>query len=132
MAAKQLLFDENARQTLLKGVSKLARAVAAKLGVTAEFVETPWDAIFAGLTAKRFDVIANQVTRNSEREGLSGLSSTSTVSEGVIATRADDASSTGLAPGTKTVELTPSKRRWWIAARSCSTTTTLRCTENPP
>ena len=32
MAAKQLLFDENARQTLLKGVSKLARAVATTLG----------------------------------------------------------------------------------------------------
>jgi chaperonin GroEL len=32
MAAKQLIFDENARQTLLRGVSKLARAVAATLG----------------------------------------------------------------------------------------------------
>jgi chaperonin GroEL len=32
MAAKQLLFDENARQTLLRGVSKLAKAVAATLG----------------------------------------------------------------------------------------------------
>ena len=32
MAAKQLLFDEAARQALLKGVSKLARAVAATLG----------------------------------------------------------------------------------------------------
>src|SRR3989475_888785 len=32
MAAKQLLFDENARQTLLKGVSKLSRAVKATLG----------------------------------------------------------------------------------------------------
>jgi hypothetical protein len=32
MAAKQLLFDENARQTLLQGISKLARAVAATLG----------------------------------------------------------------------------------------------------
>src|SRR2546423_1436130 len=32
MAAKQLIFDENARQTLLKGVTKLARAVAATLG----------------------------------------------------------------------------------------------------
>jgi len=32
MAAKQLIFDENARQTLLKGVSKLARAVSATLG----------------------------------------------------------------------------------------------------
>src|SRR2546423_258381 len=32
MAAKQLIFDENARQTLLKGVSKLAKAVSATLG----------------------------------------------------------------------------------------------------
>src|SRR5712671_5562560 len=32
MAAKQLIFDENARQTLLKGVSKLAKAVTATLG----------------------------------------------------------------------------------------------------
>jgi chaperonin GroEL len=32
MASKQLLFDENARQTLLKGVSKLSKAVAATLG----------------------------------------------------------------------------------------------------
>jgi chaperonin GroEL len=32
MAAKQLIFDETARQSLLKGVSKLARAVTATLG----------------------------------------------------------------------------------------------------
>ena len=32
MAAKQLLFDENARQSLLRGVSKLTKAVAATLG----------------------------------------------------------------------------------------------------
>ena len=32
MAAKQIIFDESARQSLLKGVSKLARAVTATLG----------------------------------------------------------------------------------------------------
>src|SRR5213595_3104479 len=32
MAAKQLVFDETARQTLLKGVQKLSRAVTATLG----------------------------------------------------------------------------------------------------
>ncbi len=32
MAAKQLIFDETARQTLLKGVAKLSKAVAATLG----------------------------------------------------------------------------------------------------
>ena len=72
-------------------------AVAKKLGVEAEYVETPWDAIFAGLTSQRFDVVANQVTRNEERQGLYGLSDTYTVSEGVIATRADDSSVSSLA-----------------------------------
>ena len=32
MAAKQLLFDDAARQALLRGVSKLSRAVTATLG----------------------------------------------------------------------------------------------------
>src|SRR5438093_4205282 len=32
MAAKQLIFDETARQALLKGVSKLSKAVTATLG----------------------------------------------------------------------------------------------------
>src|SRR6266571_2925428 len=32
MAAKQLIFDESARQTLLRGISKLAKAVTATLG----------------------------------------------------------------------------------------------------
>ena len=72
-------------------------AVAKKLGVEVEYVETPWDAIFAGLTSQRYDVVANQVTRNEERQGLYGLSDTYTVSEGVIATRADDSSITSLA-----------------------------------
>src|SRR5258705_6349734 len=32
MAAKQLIFDETARQALLKGINKLAKAVTATLG----------------------------------------------------------------------------------------------------
>ncbi len=76
---------------------EVAKAVAGKLGVTVEYVETPWDAIFAGLAAGRYDVVANQVTKNPERAGLYGLSNTYTWSEGVIATRADDASVTSLA-----------------------------------
>ena len=76
---------------------EVAKAVADKLGVKVEYVETPWDAIFAGLAADRYDVVVNQVTKNPERAGLYGLSSTYTWSEGVIATRADDASITSLA-----------------------------------
>lgn len=76
---------------------EVARAVAGRLGVKAEFVETPWDAIFAGMQAKRFDVVVNQVTRNAERQGLYGLSQTYDWSEGVVATRADDSSIAALA-----------------------------------
>lgn len=72
-------------------------AVADKLGVEAEFVETPWDAIFAGMEANRYDVVANQVTKNEEREGLYALSTTYTFSRGVIVTQADDTSITSLA-----------------------------------
>lgn len=85
---------------------EVAAAVAKKLGVKVEYVETPWDSIFAGLTSSRFDAIINQVTKNSEREGLYGLSTPYTVSEGVIATRADDSSVTSLADlkGKKTAQ----------------------------
>jgi L-cystine transport system substrate-binding protein len=76
---------------------EVAAAVAKELGVEVEYVETPWDAIFAALTSKRIDVVANQVTKNPERQGLYALSDTYTVSEGVIAARADESGITSLA-----------------------------------
>ncbi|MFB2579330.1 MULTISPECIES: transporter substrate-binding domain-containing protein [unclassified Acinetobacter] len=41
---------------------EVTRAVAAKLGVQVDFKETQWDAMLAGLDAKRFDAVANQVS----------------------------------------------------------------------
>ncbi|MBB2770403.1 MULTISPECIES: ABC transporter permease subunit [Mycolicibacterium] len=74
----------------------VARAVADKIGVRAEFVETPWDAMFAALEAGRFDVVANEVTINAERRAKYDLSQPYSVGEGVIVTRADDDSITTL------------------------------------
>jgi cystine transport system permease protein len=68
----------------------VARAVAERLGLKVEFVETPWDAIFAALEADRFDVVANEVTINDERKQKYDLSEPYSVGEGVIVTRADD------------------------------------------
>lgn len=65
-------------------------AVAEELGVDVEFKETQWDAIFAGLESKRFDVIANQVSINPEREAKYEFSTPYTVSPGVVITKADD------------------------------------------
>ncbi len=47
---------------------EIAREVASRLGVEAEFLETQWDAMFAGLDAGRFDMVANQVGINPERQ----------------------------------------------------------------
>lgn len=41
---------------------EVVRAVANKLGMTVEFKETAWDGMLSGLDAKRFDVVANQVS----------------------------------------------------------------------
>jgi cystine transport system permease protein len=68
----------------------VARAVADKLGVRVEFVETPWDSIFAALEANRFDIVANEVTINAERKAKYDLSEPYSVGEGVIVTRADN------------------------------------------
>ena len=46
---------------------EVAQGVAAKLGVTAKFVETEWDGIFAGLDAGRYDMAANGVEVTDER-----------------------------------------------------------------
>lgn len=47
---------------------EIAKEVAKRLGVKPVFVETQWDAMFAGLDAKRFDMIANQVGIRPDRQ----------------------------------------------------------------
>jgi L-cystine transport system substrate-binding protein len=74
---------------------EIARAVAEKLGVKATFQETQFDGIFAGLDAKRFDTIANQISINDERKAKYDFSKPYTVSTGVIVTKADNNSITG-------------------------------------
>lgn len=69
---------------------EIIQAVADKLGLEVKFQETQWDAIFAGLDAGRFDVIANQVTINDEREEKYLFSEPYTVSPGVIVVADDD------------------------------------------
>lgn len=55
-------FSFHDNQNKLTGFDvEMARAVAKQLGVKADFVETPWDGMFAGLNDKRFDMIANEV-----------------------------------------------------------------------
>jgi cystine transport system substrate-binding protein len=69
---------------------EVMQAVAKKLGVQAKFRETQWDAIFAGLSSGRFDVIANQVSINPERSAKYEFSTPYTVSPGVIVVKKED------------------------------------------
>lgn len=52
----------------------IARAVAAKMGLRAEFVLTEWSGILAGLQANKYDVIVNQVGITPERQKTIGFS----------------------------------------------------------
>jgi His/Glu/Gln/Arg/opine family amino acid ABC transporter permease subunit len=65
-------------------------AIATKLGVQVEYVETPWDSMFAALQADRFDVVANQVTFNDERDSLYDLSDPYVETTGVLVVRKDE------------------------------------------
>src|SRR5215218_5911461 len=71
---------------------EVVEAVAGKLGRKAQFSENTFDAIFAGLEAKRYDVVANQISLNPERQAKYAFSAPYTVSTGVVVTRADDTS----------------------------------------
>ncbi|MHC1723505.1 MAG: amino acid ABC transporter substrate-binding protein [Aminipila sp.] len=63
---------------------EVAQAVAKKLGVKAESVETKWDSIIAGLDAKRFDIIVNQVGITEERKQKYSFSTPYTYTKGAL------------------------------------------------
>lgn len=46
---------------------EVGKAIAEHLGVEAEFVEVPWDGLFAGMDSKRYDLVINGVDVTDER-----------------------------------------------------------------
>jgi cystine transport system substrate-binding protein len=90
-------FHEEGSGELVGYDVEVAEAVAEKLGLDITFQETQWDAIFAGLEAGRFDVIANQVSINPEREESYLFTVPYTVSPGVIVVNEGDDSISGFA-----------------------------------
>ena len=76
---------------------EVARAVGEQMGREVEFTDVPFDSIFAGLQAGRYDAVVNEVTITPEREELYDFSTPYSVSTGVIVTRADNTDITSLA-----------------------------------
>lgn len=90
-------YHEGGSGTLTGYDVDVVKAVAAHIGVKAKFEETQWDGIFAGLTAHRFDVIANQVSITPERTATYAFSTPYTYSTGVIVVKKSNTSITSFA-----------------------------------
>lgn len=76
---------------------EIAEAIAAKLGVKAEFVEGKWDGLIAGLDAKRYDTVINEVGITDARKQKYDFSDPYIASKAVLIVRADDDSIKGFA-----------------------------------
>lgn len=69
---------------------ELVNEVAKRIGVKTEFIETKWDGIFAGLDAKRFDIVANQVSIRDDRKEKYDFSEPYIVSKAVLIVHEDN------------------------------------------
>lgn len=69
---------------------EIAEEVAKRLGVKAEFIETKWDGMFAGLDAKRFDMIVNEVAIKPDRQEKYDFSDSYIVSKAVLIVNSDN------------------------------------------
>ncbi len=69
---------------------EIAEAVGKELGVKTQFVETKWDSMIAGLDAKRFDIVFNQVGVTNERKQKYDFSTPYTVTRAALVVRSDN------------------------------------------
>ncbi|MDR0945914.1 MAG: transporter substrate-binding domain-containing protein, partial [Bifidobacteriaceae bacterium] len=72
----------------------VAKAVAAKLGLTAKFQETTWDALFPALTSHRIDAALDEIEITPQRQATYDLTDPYSVSYPVVITKASDTSIT--------------------------------------
>jgi len=69
---------------------EIAEEAAKRLGVKAEFIETKWDGMFAGLDSKRFDAVVNEVTIKEDRQEKYDFSDPYIVSKAVLIVHQDN------------------------------------------
>jgi cystine transport system substrate-binding protein len=69
---------------------EIAEEVAKRLGVKPEFIETKWDGMFAGLDAKRFDIVVNEVGIRKDRKQKYDFSDPYIVSKAVLIVHKDN------------------------------------------
>lgn len=76
---------------------EIAEEIAKRIGVKAKFVETKWDGMLAGLDAKRFDMVANEVTIRDDRKEKYDFSKPYILSKAVLIVNQNNTSIKSLA-----------------------------------
>lgn len=69
---------------------EVGQEIAKRLGVKAEFLEGKWDGLIAGLDAKRYDAVINQVGITEQRKQKYDFSDPYIASKAVLIVRGDD------------------------------------------
>ncbi len=68
----------------------IAREIAKRIGAEPEFVEAPWDSLLAGIDAKRFDAVFNEVSIRDDRKEKYDFSDAYISSGAVLIVRNDN------------------------------------------
>lgn len=74
---------------------EVGRKIADKLGVEAEFMESEWDSLFAGMDAGRVDIVVNEVEYSDERGEKYDFSKPYTYIHGALLVTEDNEEITG-------------------------------------
>ena len=69
---------------------EIAQEVANRLGVKAEFIESKWDGLIAGVDAKRYDLAVNEITITPERQAKYDFSDPYIASKVALIVRSDN------------------------------------------
>jgi cystine transport system substrate-binding protein len=69
---------------------EIAQEVAKRIGVTAQFIEGPWDGLIAGIDANRYDVVINQVGITDARKEKYDFSEPYIASKAALIVKADN------------------------------------------
>jgi L-cystine transport system substrate-binding protein len=76
---------------------EIAKEIAKRIGVTAQFVEGPWDGLIAGIDANRYDVVVNEVGITDARKQKYDFSDPYIASKAALIVKADNSSITSFA-----------------------------------
>lgn len=102
---------------------EVVREIARRLGVQVQFVQVPFDSLFAALQAGRIDMVADQITVNPKRQAIYDLSTPYVDTTGVVVIRKGEKGITSLADIKGRLAAESSTSNWGDVARKAGART---------